>query len=564
MRPERSGPTILGWCRPGLAASCAALHFEWTKSPWFRRALAVTAGAALALAFPKPGIAGLAWVAPAVMLLAARQGNAFRLGLLAGFAHYLVSLAWLLNIPVKFLPILGWIALAGYLALYPAVWTWACARARGASPAAATASWLGRTGWALFCAAAWVAMEMAVARVFTGFPWNLLGVTQQKQLLPLIQVASWTGVYGVSFLVVWFSVSLLNAFEAIARDPGARHAWLKELALPVSVVAMLYAGGLHRINSAAKPGRSLRVALIQPSIPQTMIWNPAEADARFGELMKLTTAALTNRPDVLIWPEAAVPKMLRDDRELQSAVAGLARSNQVWMILGSDDFSFQGTNVLYHNSSFLISPRGEMAGSYRKRRLVIFGEYVPLLDWLPFVKYLTPITGGFTPGHGPVTFDLAGLRAKTSVLICFEDVFPHFVREHAGEDIDFLVNITNDGWFGEGAAQWQQAASAAFRAVENNRPLVRCANNGLSCWIDRFGAMHSLEFEDSPDIYRAGFKIATVPLPPAEQRPARTFYNLHGDWFGWGCVALTTGGLVAQLRRRRRTTRTAHVSQPEP
>ena len=129
---------------------------------------------------------------------------------------------------------------------------------------------------------------------------------------------------------------------------------------------------------------------------------------------------------------------------------------------------------------------------YIKRKLVIFGEYVPLADWLPFLKYLTPIQGGFTPGRRPVSFPLPGLRAKTSVLICFEDIFPHLVREHVDDDTDFLVNLTNNGWFGESAAQWQHAANAVFRAVENGLPLVRCANNGLTCWVDATMYIHGM------------------------------------------------------------------------
>ena len=533
--------------RGGLA-SCAALYSHWSKSPWFRRALAVVAGVALALAFQKTNIAGLAWVAPALILLAARGENVFRLGALAGFTHYLVSLSWLLHIPVKFFPILGWITLAGYLALYPAAWAWICVKVQGARPGE---NWAARTSHALFCAAAWVAMEMIVARMFTGFPWNLLGASQATKLLPLIQIAAWTGVYGVSFLAVWFSASLLNAFEALLTRPSQRNVWLMELALPIVVVAALYAFGLHRMTAEPKPARTLRIALVQPSIPQTMIWNEADSAARFAGLMMLTEAALTNRPDLLIWPEAAVPNMVRDVRnhpETARAISELAVSNRVWLIIGSDDFDFRGTNAIFFNSSFLVSSRGEFVANYRKRRLVIFGEYVPLLDWLPFIKYLTPISGGFASGERPVAFDLSDLGVKTSTLICFEDVFPHYAREHADGDIDFLVNITNDGWFGEGAAQWQQAASAVFRAVENGVPLVRCANNGLSCWMDRFGAMNNVAFDDSPDVYRAGFKIVTVPLPSPETKARRTFYNLHGDVFGWGCVAVTAVILTPRLR----------------
>lgn len=279
------------------------------------------AGALLALAFHKPNIAGLAWVAPALILFVARGGNAFRLGALAGFTHYLVSLSWLLHIPVKFYPILGWIALAAYLALFPAAWAWLCQKQKAES---GKQKWIARTGHALFCAAAWVAMEMIVSRLFTGFPWNLLGSSQQK-LLPLIQIASITGVYGVSFLVIWFAASLLNAFDALLARPSERNVWLKELALPVFTVAVIYAFGLHRINSEPKAERSLRIALVQPSIPQTMIWNDAKAGPRLAELLKLTEAALTNKPDVLIWPEAAVPRMVRNDEPTARALTDLAR-----------------------------------------------------------------------------------------------------------------------------------------------------------------------------------------------------------------------------------------------
>ena len=514
----------------------------WSNSVWFRRALAIVAGVAWAFSFHKLNIAGLAWIAPALILFAARGGSSFKMGYLAGFVHYLISLSWLLQIPVKFYPILGWIALAAYLALYPAVWAWLCQRTSERPQ-----SWFERAGFALFCAVAWVALEMVVARMFSGFPWNLLGSSQQR-LFPLIQIASWSAVYGVSFLVVWFSVSLLNAFDGVLLRPSTRHVWLKELALPTLVIALVYAFGLHRMTSETKPERTLRIALVQPSIPQTMIWDAKESDTRFSELLKLSIAALTNKPDVLIWPEAAVPKMVRTDETTARAISQLAATNHVWMIIGSDDFDVRGTNEVYFNSSFLVSPRGEFVRTYRKRRLVIFGEYVPLIDWLPFIKYLTPITGGFTAGQNPITFDLHELKAKTSVLICFEDMFPHYAREHATDEVNFLLNLTNDGWFGESAAHWQQAASAAFRAVENGRPLVRCANNGISCWIDRFGRMNDVFFENARDVYKAGFKVIEVPVTAAKS----TFYNRHGDWFGWSCVGIAGIALLTRLGFRKR------------
>ncbi len=188
-----------------------------------------------------------------------------------------------------------------------------------------------------------------------------------------------------------------------------------------------------------------------------------------------------------------------------------------------------------------------MVAAYRKRQLVIFGEYTPLERFLPFVKYLTPIGGSFTAGREPHPFPLTSLQAKTSVLICFEDIFPQLVREYVEEDTDFLLNLTNNGWFGESAAQWQHAANAVLRAVENHIPLVRCANNGLTCWVDSFGGMHDVYFPNTTDIYGVGFKVVDVPLLAPGERRALTFYTLHGDVFGWSCVGITGFVLLSSL-----------------
>jgi apolipoprotein N-acyltransferase len=134
-----------------------------------------------------------------------------------------------------------------------------------------------------------------------------------------------------------------------------------------------------------------------------------------------------------------------------------------------------------------------------------------------------------------VPFRVPELRVKFSVLICFEDVFPHGVREYVDEDTDFLLNLTNNGWFGESAAQWQHAASAVFRAVENGVPLVRCANNGLTCWVDPQGRLHEVYFPGTKDIYGPGVKLVQAPLLAGRKR-APTFYWRHGDVFGWSCV----------------------------
>jgi apolipoprotein N-acyltransferase len=538
------------------------------KSPWAnpflsrRYPLAAGVGLLLAASFPKIGIAGFAWVAPGLMVAAAlgKGGReTFRIGYVAGLAHYLAMLYWLLLIPdrwhgIPFGPALGWLALGGYLALFPALWVWLVSTTHG--PQSATHErWLGRTVWALMGAALWVALEMALARVFGGFPWDLLGVSQY-QMPPLIQVASVTGVYGVSFLIVWVSLSLFSAGMMLIRRPMARSVWVAEVFVPVLTVAVVFHLGFRQLRSAPEPARSLNVTLVQPSMPQTLIWDPSQDEVRFRQLLLLSEQALTNSTELLIWPESAVPKAIRYDEATRAAITNLARRHHTWMIIGSDDLeprpgATDPNDAVYFNSSFLISPEGELVERYLKRNLVIFGEYVPWRRWLPFLKYLTPIQGAFTPGTNSVPFELRNLAVRISVLICFEDVFPQLARGDVETNTDFLVNLTNDGWFGDSAAQWQQAATGLFRAVENGVPLIRCANNGLSGWVDAYGRLQVFR-DDREGIYGPGFLTAAIPLTAPGEGHALTFYCRHGDWFGWTCVGIAGLTVTQRLRAVRR------------
>ena len=161
------------------------------------------------------------------------------------------------------------------------------------------------------------------------------------------------------------------------------------------------ASGSSRNEPPAR--RTLRVTLVQPSIPQTLIWDTSRDQDRFRELIQLSEQALSNRTDLLIWPEAAVPSFARWDTNIYPAITNLVRQHRVWLVLGSDDIAraqqaTQGDGYEYYNASFLVNPDGDFVERYRKRKLVIFGEYIPLVRWLPFVKWFTPIEGGFTPG----------------------------------------------------------------------------------------------------------------------------------------------------------------------
>ncbi|MDB6065762.1 MAG: Apolipoprotein N-acyltransferase [Pedosphaera sp.] len=541
----------------------------------------------LAASFPNFGVAGLAWIAPGLILSLAigKPGKqAFRIGYVAGIVHYLASLSWLLLIPVPlawaWTKVLGWGALAAFIALYPAIWVWLTWKM---FPAKITTDnsltpiqhyaeqfhsvpWSRRLIWTISGAALWVALEMMVARFLGGFPWNLLGDSQFR-MTPIIQVTAYTGVYGISFLLVWTSLSLLGAAMVIIRRPAMRSAWVGEIILPMLTVATLYATGYHKLMRPEPELPTMTVAMIQPSIPQSLIWDTNANALRFKQLLQLSEQALTHKPDLLLWPEAAVPKMVAWDEETYQAVSNLAQSHKVWMIIGSDDLELHTNATKWSdsdafNSSFLVSPEGKLVQRYKKRNLVIFGEYIPLVHILPFMKYLTPIGGGFTPGDRVIPFGMTDLKANVSVLICYEDVFPHLAREYVFDDTDFLVNLTNNGWFGEGSAQWQHAAAALFRAVENGIPLVRCSNNGLTCWIDSCGRLRQVFKSDSDGIYGPGYMIARVPvLAPGEKR-LPTYYRLHGDRFGWGCIAFVVLQLLRTWSSNRKPRNTSPSATP--
>ena len=506
---------------------------------------AALTGIFFAAAFPKISIAGFAWVAPALMLACARRktnADAFRIGYVSGLSFWLATLYWLLLIPVAGFPILGWLVLSGTLALFTAVWVWLTANKIGKG------SWLRRMFWSLAGAAIWVALEMIRARILGGFPWSFIGASQY-QLTPLIQIASLAGVYGVSFLVVWVSLSLFTAVRAIFRQPTSRFAWQAEIFLPLIAVAVVFAFGCVKLRQEIPTDKTLRVTLIQPSVPQTLIWDDTANANRFQGLLALTESALTNRTDLLVWPEAAVPQL---DGATFSAITNLVVAHKVTMIFNADYFVLKSAATAHdeydaYNSAFLLNTNGNCADIYAKQRLVMFGEYVPFTRWLPFLKWFTPIGNGFKPGNKPAIFALKNSDAKTSPLICFEDTFPQAGREAATDDVDFLVNLTNDGWFGESAEQWQHAANAVFRAVESGLPLVRCANNGLTCWIDARGHIRQIFRDENGSEYHAGALTFELPLPA--QRTA-TFYNQHGDWFGWICCALTGLILLSRFKRR--------------
>lgn len=523
-----------------------------------RLLLAFLVGLGLAASFPEINFPWLAWLAPGLILLATRGGSGrqtFGFGYIAAAGHYLVSLNWLVELPFPWLRVVAYVATVAVLSVFLAAWCWVCWRSFEGGflrvPSTCRGNLEGRlpmrvrrlwrcVAWAIFCAAAWVAMEMVIARVLTGFPWNFLGVSQFR-FLPLIQIASFTGVYGVSFLVVWVSVTGLILFRPDLRA-GLRVLQVAPvlLAPPLLVTLGVIGFGMAKLSEAEPFVREVKIALVQPAIPQEAIWDANEKRQRFDKLIELSRAALAAEPDLLVWPETAMPDLIGRNAFTQQALRNLLRDQRAWIVMGGGDVRpVRGSKDAYFNAAFLIDDKGELVSIYHKRHLVLFGEYMPGARRFPSLAKLRRGGMGMTPGNQIGEFEIDSLALKFNVLICFEDVFPHEVRSTVNVESDFLLNLTNDGWFGDHWIQRQHAISAMFRAIENGLPLVRCANNGLTCWVDARGRLHEEFFPGSSDIYQAGFKTARVPLRLPGNRGEGTFYNRHGDWFGWCCVSLS-------------------------
>lgn len=486
---------------------------------------ALLSGSVLALAFPGTGDQGwLVFVALAPLLLAI-EGAAWRhagvLGFVAGLVFWLVTIPWIAPTMVRYggipWPLAGLIllGLAGYLALYSAAF---CAML--------SLSQLRSGGtYVLVAASLWVALEFLRTYLFTGFPWNLLGYSQHRNL-PLIQVAAVTGVYGLSFVVVVVNAGLACALLGWGN-------W-RRLMMPLGTAAAILLGVVAYgwlLPPRQATSSPIAVALVQGNIDQGVKWDPAWQDKTFGVYRGLSLQAARERPGIIVWPETAVPLFLREDSR-RTEVEAVARETGAYLLLGAPD-RHEGQP---RNSAFLLGPDGQMLGQYAKRHLVPFGEYVPLRRLLFFVNVLAGgAIGEFAPGSEATVFSTP--IGRFGVVICYEAIFPGEVREFFLAGADFLVNITNDAWFGRSAAPAQHLAMAAFRAVENRAYLIRAANTGISAIVAPDGRIAEASGLFTPAVISA----AITP------RAGVSLYTRYGDLFAWGTVAVALAAGLAAL-----------------
>jgi len=446
---------------------------------WRRRLAAVILGSLAALALPPfyalpflvPAFTGLMWLIDS----SPSTRSAFAAGWWFGLGHFVLGLYWiaeaLLVDPEKF----GWMipfalfGLSGGLALFPAF-------------AAAVTRRCGRAGVAgvLIFGAAWTSAEWLRGHILTGFPWNLIGYVWTMSD-GMLQLAAVTGIYGLSLVTV-----VAAAMPAVLAKPAAtrpsRREWLALTAVSALLAAVWVAGSMRLSAVEAKEVPGVRLRIVQPDIPQTEKWSQAKAEEHFARLLRLSAMPAKEAVTDVIWPETSVPFTL--NANAARAIGAVAPHNGL-VIAGAVAATEQpGEKPKFWNSVVAISATGNIVGTYDKFHLVPFGEYMPLRKYLP----LDAIAAGpvdFSAGPGPQTLDLPALPA-VSPLVCYEAIFPGDVVA-SGERPGWLLNVTNDAWFGQSAGPYQHFAIAKTRAVEQGLPLVRVANTGISAVVDPYG-----------------------------------------------------------------------------
>jgi apolipoprotein N-acyltransferase len=383
---------------------------------------------------------------------------------------------------------------------------------------------------ALFLApAAWVGTEFLRGILFGGFPWVPLG-NSQVSVLPVAQLASVLGVYGLSALVAFVNAAIAYALLADGR------ARVKALAGAAALVVAVGGWGAWRLStgSLTQQGTPLRVGLVQGNIEQADKWRPGEAGRIFTTYLSMTRDVVRGGAQYVIWPESSTPFTFEADPVGEQAMRQLARELSVPILFGSDQV-VTGEDEFHYNAAFQLSPDGATAAVYRKIHLVPFGEFVPLSGWLTFFPPLVQTLAGFapfTPGDAMVMLPVAG--HLTSTAICYEVVYPSLVRDAVLQGSQLLTTITNDAWYGHSSAPFQHFAMASMRAIEHGRYLARAANTGISGIVDPYGrvVVQSAIFEQVGLVEEVRFLAG------------RTIYTIIGDVIAYAAIALIVIGLV--------------------
>ncbi|HEX6189100.1 MAG TPA: apolipoprotein N-acyltransferase [Pyrinomonadaceae bacterium] len=495
--------------------------------------LASLSAVLLILSFPNFELWWLAWIGLAPLLFAvattSRKRIAFILGFIWGVIFFYGTCWWLTYPMIHSAGVAPWIAYP--LLLLPVVFV----SAFPALACACIARVVNRFGTSALLGAplVWVAFDW-LRQAVTGLDWNALGYSQAFRPA-LIQSAGFGGVYAVTFLVV-----TINAAFALLIWRRDRMVFLTTILVMTVVVMIILVSrprpGFHYIDSA----NDTLVVVVQPNVPMSDL-NDSDYRMLLDRHLQLSTQAFSLKLSVaknrlLIWPESPMNFSYSRDPQLQATVSSLARAHRSYVLLNSLEPAPNGGS---YNSAILINEQGQKIAQYDKIRLMPFGENVPLPRWLPGSGSVRGIVGEFTPGSSHTLMPLGALRA--GVFICIEAAHADVVRAFTNAGADVLINISNDGYLGPTAVMRQHLANAVFRAVENDRDLIRVTNSGISAYVDSNGHVH----DATPSFQEA---VRTWTISPGG---GTTFYSRYGNMFVYGCALITLGFISATFMTRR-------------
>jgi apolipoprotein N-acyltransferase len=414
----------------------------------------------------------------------------------------------------------------------------------------------------------WAALELAASRI-TSVPWDQLGYSQVDNAL-VNQLAPWTGVYGISFVLVAVNALIAGGF-LLDRCSG-------RLPFGIAGSILLVLGALGVTIAPPKPAPTATAVLVQPNLDvgDDNLWRgPGEWDQHIAQFAKLAdeqcksyiagipqTGASNGEivcppypthPDLVVWPESPAP-FEEGDLRFQQALRSVATEAQSPLVVGNIgmDLTTGEAGWRYYNSALVVAADGARVGRYDKIHLVPFGEYIPFQNLLTFARKLTGRVSTFTRGSDRKVFRLPthnGEAHRYGVFICYEAVFADEVREFAQLGAEVVVNISDDGWYGDTSAPWQHLNMARMRAIENRRWLLRDTNSGVTAVIDPYGRVRQSIPRHQTDALPAEYGF----------RDDITFYTAHGDAFGWACAMLGLGIVAGALRANLRPTSQAKV-----
>lgn len=485
--------------------------------------VSLISGILLSLAFPRANMHWLAWFALAPLMYYVYRltwkralicGLAFGVGFFASLLYWIAifgKLPWVLLSILQALFVVGFVVLAKLIG-----------------------SRLGLWGRFMLLPALWLAFEWFRSLGMLGFTWGDMGYSQYK-VLPVIQIASLAGVWGVSLLVALSNAAFANLATARKAGRGFGAAYMQVFLVGLLVLAAAIYGQASVGRRNAPAGERVKAAVVQGNVNQDTDQDVEYCEHVWHTYRTMTLAAAQKGADFIVWPETVVPGCAGSEATIQRRLSSLAAEAGGYLLVGGSDEDEEGR---MYNSAFLIGPGRGVLGRYAKVHLVPFGEFVPARRYIPFLGHyrVTPYDTSPGPGYGPLDTG----RYQLGMAICFESIFPHISRRFSLSGAELLCVITNDAWFGRTAAAEQHMAKSVFRAVENHRYLIRAAATGISCIIDPRGRI----------LAQCGLFQPGVLVHDVWTDTDRTFYVAHGNWLVYVClVAIFLLAIVASLRR---------------